>query len=87
MTDGSLKRRRIGPDSAFASDDIRSTTPRFAPEARTANQALVDLLSDMAHRKTPCPRVALAWLLAQKPLIVAIPGTRRPERLARLTYR
>src|SRR5439155_16973520 len=59
-----------------------STIPRFTPEARQANQALVDLLGGIARRKNATPaQIALAWLLAQKPWIVPIPGTRRLERL------
>jgi aryl-alcohol dehydrogenase-like predicted oxidoreductase len=65
-----------------ASNDIRSTIPRFTPEARKANQALVDLLGRIAAGRNATPaQVALAWLLAQKPWIVPIPGTRRVERL------
>jgi aryl-alcohol dehydrogenase-like predicted oxidoreductase len=72
----------ISAATSFDSSDIRSTIPRFTPEARTANQALVDLLGRIAagRRSTPA-QVALAWLLAQKPWIVPIPGTRRVERL------
>jgi aryl-alcohol dehydrogenase-like predicted oxidoreductase len=56
--------------------------PRFAPEARRANQALVDLLRTIAGRKKATPaQIALAWLLAQQPWIVPIPGTRKLERL------
>ena len=67
---------------AFASTDIRSTIPRFTPEARKANQALVDLLGSIAQRKNATlAQIALAWLLAQKPWIVPIPGTRKLERL------
>ena len=66
----------------FAGNDIRTTIPRFTPEARKANQALVDLLGSIAQRKDATPaQIALAWLLAQKPWIVPIPGTRRLERL------
>jgi aryl-alcohol dehydrogenase-like predicted oxidoreductase len=62
--------------------DLRATFPRFTPEARKANQAVVDLLSDIARRKKATPaQIALAWLLAQKPWIVPIPGTRKLERL------
>jgi aryl-alcohol dehydrogenase-like predicted oxidoreductase len=72
----------ISEAMAFDSSDIRSTLPRFTPEARKANQALVDLLGRIATRKGATPaQVALAWLLAQKPWIVPIPGTRRVERL------
>jgi aryl-alcohol dehydrogenase-like predicted oxidoreductase len=56
--------------------------PRFTPEAIKGNQALVDLLADIARQKGATPaQIALAWLLAQKPWIVPIPGTRRPARL------
>jgi aryl-alcohol dehydrogenase-like predicted oxidoreductase len=72
-------------DSAMTFDstsDLRASFPRFTPEARKANQPLVDLLSAIAKRKkaTP-PQIALAWLLAQKPWIVPIPGTRKLERM------
>ena len=72
----------IDANVSFASNDIRTTIPRFTPEARTANTALVDLLNAMAVRKQATPaQIALAWLLAQRPWIVPIPGTRRLERL------
>jgi aryl-alcohol dehydrogenase-like predicted oxidoreductase len=62
--------------------DLRSTFPRFTPEAREANQLIVDLLRKVAEKKKSTPaQIALAWLLAQKPWIVPIPGTRRLERL------
>ena len=62
--------------------DIRNSTPRFAPAAGRANQALVDLLSHIAGRKHATPaQIALAWLLARKPWIVPIPGARKLERL------
>ena len=62
--------------------DLRATFPRFTPEARKANQPVVDLLKDIAKRKKATPaQIALAWLLAQKPWIVPIPGTRKLERL------
>jgi len=65
-----------------ASNDIRSTIPRFAPDALQHNQALVDLLAEIAQRKGASPaQIALAWLLAQKPWIVPIPGTRKLHRL------
>ena len=65
-----------------ASNDIRSTIPRFTPEALEHNQAVVDLLSTIAGRKGATPgQIALAWLLAQKPWIVPIPGTRKLHRL------
>ncbi|HJZ11318.1 MAG TPA: aldo/keto reductase, partial [Acidobacteriota bacterium] len=66
----------------FDSSDFRNTLPRFTPEARKANQGLVDLLSTIAGRKKATPaQVALAWLLAQKRWIVPIPGTRNLEHL------
>jgi aryl-alcohol dehydrogenase-like predicted oxidoreductase len=72
----------ISEATSFDSSDIRSTIPRFTPEARKANQALVDLLGRIAGGMNATPaQVALAWLLAQKPWIVPIPGTRRVERL------
>ena len=73
---------KIDESASFASDDIRNTIPRFAQEARKANQDLVDLLGEIARRKNATPaQIALAWLLARKPWIVPIPGTRRLERL------
>jgi aryl-alcohol dehydrogenase-like predicted oxidoreductase len=73
---------KIDEHAVFASNDIRNTIPRFTPEARQANQALVDLLGSIAQRKHATPaQIALAWLLAQQPWIVPIPGTRRLERL------
>jgi aryl-alcohol dehydrogenase-like predicted oxidoreductase len=73
---------KIDQSTEFTSGDIRSSIPRFAPEARQANQALVDLLGTVAARRNATPaQVALAWLLAQKPWIVPIPGTRSPRRL------
>ena len=73
---------KIDENAAFASNDIRNSIPRFAPDARKANRALVDLLGNIAQRKNATPaQIALAWLLAQKPWIVPIPGTRRLERL------
>ena len=62
--------------------DLRGIFPRFTPEARKANQAVVDLLGTIAERKKATPaQIALAWLLAQKPWIVPIPGTTKLERL------
>jgi aryl-alcohol dehydrogenase-like predicted oxidoreductase len=73
---------KIDEHAEFTSNDIRNTIPRFTPEARKANQALIDLLGSIAQRKGATPaQIALAWLLAQKPFIVPIPGTRRLERL------
>jgi aryl-alcohol dehydrogenase-like predicted oxidoreductase len=72
----------IDPNTAFDSSDIRTTIPRFEAEARQANQAMVDLLGTIAARKGATPaQVALAWLLARKPWIVPIPGTKRLGRL------
>jgi len=73
---------KISENTTFDSSDIRNTIPRFTPEARKANQALVDLLGTIAERKKATPaQIALAWLLAQKPWIVPIPGTRKLSRL------
>ena len=73
---------KIDENTTFDSNDIRSSIPRFTPEARKANLAMVDLLGSIAQQKSATPaQVALAWLLAQKPWIVPIPGTRRLERL------
>jgi aryl-alcohol dehydrogenase-like predicted oxidoreductase len=73
---------KINEETTFASTDLRSRIPRFAPEARTANQALVDLLAAIAERKKATPaQLALAWLLAKKPWIVPIPGTTKPARM------
>jgi aryl-alcohol dehydrogenase-like predicted oxidoreductase len=73
---------KIGADTTFDSTDFRSTLPRFTPEALKANQALVDLLGKVAARKQATPaQIALAWLLAQKPWIVPIPGTTKRHRL------
>ena len=73
---------KIDASTAFDSTDIRNSIPRFNVEARRANLALVDLLGKIAQRKQATPaQIALAWLLAQKPWIVPIPGTRKLERL------
>jgi aryl-alcohol dehydrogenase-like predicted oxidoreductase len=73
---------KINESTAFDGSDFRNIVPRFAPEARRANQAVVDLLAQVAKRKKATPaQIALAWLLAQKPWIVPIPGTRKLERL------
>ncbi|MGE5283491.1 MAG: aldo/keto reductase [Actinomycetota bacterium] len=73
---------KINENTAFDSTDFRTTLPRFTPEARKANQALVDLLGKIAERKNSTPaQIALAWLLAQKPWIVPIPGTTKLHRL------
>jgi aryl-alcohol dehydrogenase-like predicted oxidoreductase len=73
---------KINENTTFDSSDFRNIVPRFTPEARKANQVLVDLLRKLAEQKKATPaQLALAWLLAQKPWIVPIPGTRKPERL------
>jgi aryl-alcohol dehydrogenase-like predicted oxidoreductase len=72
----------INEDTKFDSNDFRNIVPRFTPEARKANQALVDLIGQIAAQKKATPaQVALAWLLAQKPWIVPIPGTTKLHRL------
>ena len=72
----------INPDTQFDKDDFRNTVPRFSPENRRANQALVDLVSKFATRKKATPaQIALAWVLAQKPWMVPIPGTTKLHRL------
>jgi len=73
---------KIDENTKFESTDFRAALPRFTPEARKANQALVDLLKSIAGRKHATPaQIALAWLLAQKPWIVPIPGTTKLHRL------
>ena len=73
---------KIDENTAFDSTDFRNTLPRFTPEARKANQALLDLLTNIGERKKATPaQIALAWLLAQKPWIVPIPGTTKLHRL------
>jgi aryl-alcohol dehydrogenase-like predicted oxidoreductase len=73
---------KIDESTKFDSSDFRNSVPRFTPEARKANQALVDLLGVIAKRKNATPaQIALAWLLAQKPWIVPIPGTTKLHRL------
>jgi aryl-alcohol dehydrogenase-like predicted oxidoreductase len=73
---------KITENTTFDSSDFRNTLPRFTPEARKANQALVDLLGQIAERKQATPaQIALAWLLARKPWIVPIPGTTKLHRL------
>ncbi len=72
----------IDASTTFDKNDFRNIVPRFSPEARTANQALVDLLGEIARQKGATPaQIALAWLLAQKPWIVPIPGTTKTHRL------
>lgn len=73
---------RFDAATTFDKSDFRSILPRFTPEALAANQALVALLQDFAAQKNATPgQIALAWLLAQKPWIVPIPGTTKPHRL------
>jgi aryl-alcohol dehydrogenase-like predicted oxidoreductase len=73
---------KIDATTTLDSTDFRNSLPRFTPEARQANRALVDLLAEIARRKQATPaRIALAWLLAQKPWIVPIPGTTKLDRL------
>ena len=73
---------KMNENTTFDSSDFRSTLPRFAPEALKANQTLIDLLGRIAQRKKATPaEIALAWLLAQKPWIVPIPGTTKLNRL------
>ena len=73
---------KIDESTKFDASDFRNSVPRFTPEARKANQALVDLLGTIAKRKHATPaQIALAWLLAQKPWIVPIPGTTKLHRL------
>jgi len=73
---------KIDENSTFDSSDIRSRNPRFTPEAIKANRAVIDLLERIAKEKGGTPaQIALAWLLAQKPWIVPIPGSRKLERL------
>ena len=73
---------KIDENTAFDSSDFRNIVPRFTPEARKANQAVVDLLTRVAEQKKATPaQIALAWLLAQKPWIVPIPGTTKLHRL------
>ena len=72
----------IDPNTTFAGNDFRNTVPRFAPEARVANQAIVDAIARIAAgKKVTSAQIALAWLLAQKPWIVPIPGTTKLHRL------
>ncbi len=73
---------RIEADTTFGKEDFRSTVPRFAPDALKANQVLVDLVTSIAAEKSATPaQIALAWLLAQRPWIVPIPGTTKLHRL------
>ena len=73
---------KINEDTQFDKTDFRNTVPRFSPENRKANQAMVDLIGEFAQQKRVTPaQIALAWLLAQKPWIVPIPGTTKLHRL------
>src|SRR2546423_13178297 len=73
---------KIDENTTFASVDIRSRLPRYTPEARKANRAVIDLLASIGEQKgATSAQIALAWLLAQKPWIVPIPGSRKLERL------
>jgi aryl-alcohol dehydrogenase-like predicted oxidoreductase len=73
---------KMNESTTFHSSDLRNKLPRFTPEARKANEALVRLLVEIAKRKqATAAQVALAWLLAQKPWIVPIPGTTKLKRL------
>jgi aryl-alcohol dehydrogenase-like predicted oxidoreductase len=73
---------KMNENTTFDSSDLRNTLPRFTAEARKANRELVDLLGEIANRKDAAPaQIALAWLLAQKPWIVPIPGTTNQQRL------
>jgi aryl-alcohol dehydrogenase-like predicted oxidoreductase len=72
----------IDENTEFEDTDFRANNPRFQPEARKTNRAFVDLLGEIAQRKNATPaQIALGWLLAQKPWIVPIPGTTKPNRL------
>jgi aryl-alcohol dehydrogenase-like predicted oxidoreductase len=73
---------KVDATMVFDTRDIQSVFPRFTSDARKANQPIIDLVRDIARRKKATPaQIALAWLLAQKPWIVPIPGTRKLERL------
>jgi aryl-alcohol dehydrogenase-like predicted oxidoreductase len=73
---------KIDENTTFDSTDFRNIVPRFTPEARKANQAVVDLIGKVAERKQATPaQIALAWVLAQQPWIVPIPGTTKLHRL------
>jgi aryl-alcohol dehydrogenase-like predicted oxidoreductase len=73
---------KIDENTKFDSSDFRNVVPRFSPEARKANQSMIDLLNKIAKQKSATPaQIALAWLLAQKPWIVPIPGTTKLHRL------
>jgi aryl-alcohol dehydrogenase-like predicted oxidoreductase len=73
---------KIDENTTFADNDIRARIPRFTPEAMKTNWVLIDLITKIGERKGATPaQIALAWLLAQKPWIVPIPGSRKLERL------
>ena len=73
---------KVDTNKVFEPGDIRSVFPRFTQESREANQPIVDLLHEIAKQKNATPaQIAIAWLLAQRPWIVPIPGTRKLERL------
>jgi aryl-alcohol dehydrogenase-like predicted oxidoreductase len=73
---------KVDENTTFASSDLRSKSPRYTPEARKANRVVIDLLARIGEQKGATPaQIALAWLLAQKPWIVPIPGSRKLERL------
>jgi len=73
---------KIDESTTFDSTDFRNTVPRFSPEARKANRALVEVLETIAQQKHATPaQIALAWVLAQKPWMVPIPGTTKVHRL------
>lgn len=72
---------KVDEHTTFDPSDIRSRIPRFAPEIRKANLALVERIARIGERNGATPQIAFAWLLAQKPWIVPIPGTRKLERL------
>lgn len=73
---------KVDESTTFDSSDIRSKNPRFTPEAIRANRVMIDLLEQIGHQKQATPaQIAIAWLLAQKPWIVPIPGSRKLERL------
>ena len=77
-----MSESKIDENTTFDSSDFRASFPRFTSEARGATRALVDLLTRIAERKQATPaQIALAWLLAQKPWIVPIPGTTKLHRL------
>jgi aryl-alcohol dehydrogenase-like predicted oxidoreductase len=72
----------IDASTTFEKNDFRNIVPRFSPEARRANQSVVDLVASIAARtKATSAQIALAWLLAQEPWIVPIPGTTKPARM------